>query len=93
MDYTDVVADMSHLDGAYMAPEIAQERAADAWFAAFQASGLTSLAGELNKAHQDGDSRVILGWIVGEDEYYYYVVYDLAQQKVLTEKRHKAAKN
>jgi hypothetical protein len=93
MDYTDVVADMGHLDDAYMAPEEAQSRAADAWMSAFGASGLTSLAGELDKAHQDGPGRVILGWIVGEDEYYYYVVYDMNQRKVFTEKRRKAARN
>lgn len=90
MDYTEVVADMSGLDAAYMAPEIAQGHAEDAWLTAFKASGLTSLAGELNKAQKDGDGRVILGWIVGEDEYYYHVVYDMNEQKVVTEKQRKA---
>jgi hypothetical protein len=91
--YTDLVADTKELYDGYTAPEEILERVRDAWWRAFSSSGLVSLAGELNKSHQESEDRWILGWIVGEDECYYYIVFDPTQNKVFTEQRGKAKKD
>jgi len=92
MDYTDLIADTTGLHDGYTAPEVACERAAASWMRRFEESGLVSLAGEMNKAHPQGDGSWILGWIVGEDEFYYYVIFNPAKYSVFTEKRGKAVK-
>lgn len=91
-DYEKLVVDTTDLYDGYTAPEEARDRARDAWYRTFATSGLTSLAGELNKDHRQDDGRYVLGWIVGEDECYYYVIYDPSEHKVVTEKRQKAVK-
>ncbi|MFE0472707.1 hypothetical protein ACFW2V_13930 [Streptomyces sp. NPDC058947] len=90
--YEKLVVDTTDLYNAYTAPEEARDRARDAWYRTFAMSGLTSLAGELDKDHRQDDGRWVLGWIVGEDEYYYYVIYDPSEHKVVTEKHQKAVK-
>lgn len=92
-NYTDlVIADTSGLYSPYTAPEEARHRVHDAWYRLFEESGLTVRAGEMDKDHQDSDGRWILGWFVGEDEYYYYVIFDQAQNKVAAERRQKAVR-
>jgi hypothetical protein len=89
-DYEKLTVDTADLCGVHTAPEEARDRARDAWYRKFAMSGLTSLAGELDKDHQKDDGRYILGWIVGEDEHYYYVIFDPGNHKVVTEKGRKA---
>lgn len=90
MQYTDLVVSTEGLSSGYTAPEEMRSRAALAWYRAFKQSGLVSLDGELDKSHQQDGGTWILGWLVGEDEHYYYVIFDPANHRVTTEKRGKA---
>jgi hypothetical protein len=89
-DYEKLVVDTTGLYDGYTTPEVARDRAREAWYRTFSMSGLTSLAGVLDRDHQKDDGRYVLGWIVGEDEHYYYVIFDPDNHKVVTEKGRKA---
>lgn len=90
--YTDLTISTKDLYDGYTAPEEIRDRARDAWERMFAMSGLTARASEMNKDHRQGDGRYVLGWFVGTDEYYYYVVFDPNEHRVITEKHGRAVK-
>lgn len=92
MMYTDLTVSTDGLFSGYTAPEEMRSRAAMLWLRELEGSGLRALAGELNKDHRRDDGTWILGWIVGDDEHYYYVVFEPKSNRVITEKGKKAVK-